>query len=120
MSIVSKIGVAVTGSMLVAMVLDGAHTVKQKKELQQLDPARYERAVVKVNNQLVTASTLEDFSYNRPIERNFWNSEYKAVKDSLQALKANDGFVDSLQRGMHLDGLVMKSYLDIPRKIKIK
>ena len=120
MSTIGKVGAVVVGSLLIAMATDGARTAKQKKELQQMDPARYERAFYRVSKQLIKTSTLEDFSYNRPIERNFWNNEYKAVKDSLQALKANDGFVDSLQRSMHLDRLVMKSCLDVSKKIKVR
>lgn len=120
MSTIGKIGAAIVGGVLIAMALDASHTARQKKELQQMDSARYEKAVERINEKLIKASTLEDFSYNRPIERNFWNNEYKAVKDSLQTLKANDGFVDSLQRSMHLDGLVRKSCLDVSKKIKVR
>lgn len=121
MSTIGKVGAVVVGSLLIAMATDGARTAKQKKELQQMDPARYERAVDRVNDQLIKTSTLEDFSYNRPIERNFWNAEYENVKDSLSRLKKSK-FVDSLQENMQLDGFVKKSYsnINLSKVAKIK
>lgn len=105
------------GATLVSMVLDASRTERQKKELQQLDPERYEMAEKRISKEMIPTSTLEDASFNTTIKRNFWNNEYKAVKDSLRRenIKA---FADSLENNMKLDGISKKACFDAAQKLQ--
>ena len=111
------IGGVLIGATLVGMVLDGPRTERQKKELQQLDPERYELAEKRISGEMIPTSTLEDASFNTTNKRDFWNNEYKAVKDSLRREKIKT-FVDSLENNMRFDGISKKACFDASQKMQ--
>ena len=111
------IGGVLIGATLVGMVLDGSRTERQKKELQQLDPERYERAEKRISKEMIPTSTLEDANFNTINKRDFWNNEYKAVKDSLRREKIKT-FVDSLENNMRFDGISKKACFDASQKMQ--
>lgn len=111
------IGGVLIGATLVGMVLDGSRTERQKKELQQLDPERYELAEKRISGEMIPTSTLEDASFNTTNKRAFWDNEYKAVKDSLKREKVNK-FIDSLQNTMTLDGISKKAEFVASQKLQ--
>ena len=112
------VGGVVIGALLAAMVFDGARTQRQKKELSQLDPERYERAEKRISKEMIPTSTLEDANFNTINKRDFWNNEYKAVKDSLRREKIKT-FVDSLENNMRFDGISKKPALMLLKKCRI-
>lgn len=111
------VGGVVIGALLAAMVFDGARTQRQKKELSQLDPERYERAEKRISKEMIPTSTLEDANFNTINKRDFWNNEYKAVKDSLRREKIKT-FVDSLENNMRFDGISKKACFDASQKMQ--
>lgn len=86
----SKVGPIVFSTFIAlffgAMIKDKADIDKQKREIAEIDSARYENACKRVESQFVTTVDWVDFNQNACVERNFWKDEYKAVKDSVQAL----------------------------------
>lgn len=61
---------------------------KQKNEISMLDSARYESASKRLKDELIVPINLEDFGHNYSTEVNFWEREYRAVKDSIAALNS--------------------------------
>lgn len=67
---------------------------EQKKEIEQIDSARYNNAVKNLEEKYIPTFHMSDFLYNNDVEKRFWSEEYKAVKDSLKKNAA----ADSLKR----------------------
>lgn len=96
------------------MGVDIANVAKHKKELQQLDPQRYENAQTILNSKLIEVNSIQDAKRNATMTREFWRNEYQAVQDSLSRVNKND----TIQKAISLDGASKKAYFEAGKKLK--
>ncbi len=100
--------VIITMAMLAAgySAYQGKSKVSDLKEkVLNIDSTRYKNACKRLDKELLNKpSSLEDHTHNYSVEINFWRNEYKAAKDSIEALK--------------LDGLAKKAYIEGAQLVK--
>lgn len=76
-----------------------------KEKVLNMDSTRYKNACKRLDKELLNKpSSLEDHTHNYSKEINFWRNEYKAAKDSIEALK--------------LDGMAKKAYIEGAQLVK--